>query len=224
MDLIELSVEVTAGTPGPPSTSLTLELEEHHRGPGFWQVSTARVMPIHLGTHIDTPLHVYEDGGTTSDLALSDICGEAALFGLTHTNAGEPVTDEDLAKADPGLMAGQVAVLHTGWSDRMWGTFPDYYTTSPWLAESAAYWLASRRPRAVVFDFFEEECARNHDFTSEEFVVHRILLGSGVYLVEHATNLGALGGRRATVYPAFTRLGKLEGAPARLFAVTEDRR
>ncbi|WP_131735986.1 cyclase family protein [Actinomadura roseirufa] len=220
-ELIDLSVEVTAGTPGPPSTSLTLEIEHHHRGPGFWQVSTARVMPIHLGTHIDTPLHVYADGGTTSDLTLDDIAGEAAVFDLAK-GPSEAVTDTDLDKADPGLAAGQVAVLRTGWSDRMWGRFPEYYTTSPWLHESGARWLAERAPRAVVFDFFEEECARNHDFTSEEFVVHRILLGAGIYLVEHATNLGALLGHRTRVYPAFTRIGGIEGAHARLFAVVED--
>lgn len=219
--LIDLSVEVTAGTPGLPSTSLKLEIEHHHRGPGFWQVSTARVMPIHLGTHIDTPLHVYADGGTTSDLALPDICGEAAVFDLTKGPA-EPVLDSDLAATDPGLRQGQVAVLRTGWSDRMWGRFPEYYTASPWLAESGARWLAERAPRAVVFDFFEEECARNHDFTSEEFVVHRILLGAGIYLVEHATNLGALLGHQVMIYPAFYRIGSIEGAPARLFALLQN--
>lgn len=220
--LIDLSVEVAAGTPGPPSTSLKLEIEQHYRGPGFWQVSTARTMPIHLGTHIDTPLHVYEDGSTTSNVALTDICGEAALFDVP-VDPSEPVTDAHLAEADPGLSAGQVAVLRTGWSDRMWGSFPGYYTTSPWLHESAAHWLVQRAPRAVVFDFFEEECARNQDFTSEEFVVHRILLGAGIFLVEHATNLATLAGRRALIYPAFYRVGGIEGAPARLFADVEAR-
>jgi kynurenine formamidase len=174
-----------------------------------------------MGTHIDTPLHVFEDGGTTSDLTLADISGEAALFVLDK-KASEPVTAEDLEATNPGLKEGQLAVLNTGWSDRMWGHFPEYYTTSPWLHESAARWLVERKPKAIVFDFFEEECARNLDFTSEEFIVHRILLGAGIYLVEHTTNLSSLKGHRATVYPAFYRIANIEGSHTRVFALTED--
>lgn len=219
--LFDLSVEVAAGTPGPPSTSLTLEMKQHYRGPGFWQVTTATTMPIHMGTHIDTPLHVFEDGGTTSDVALADIAGRVALFQL-EKQASDPVTGDDLESANPGIQHGDVAVLNTGWTDRMWGHFPEYYTTSPWLHESAARWLVDKQPKAVVFDFFEEECARNLDFTSEEFVVHRILLGAGIYLVEHTTNLGSLIGHRSTIYPAFYRIAGIEGSHARVFATVED--
>ena len=72
-----------------------------------------------------------------------------------------------------------------------------------------------------MFDFFEEECARRADFTSEDFVVHRILLGAGIYLVEHATGLAQLDGRPATIYAAFYRLADCDGAPARLFALLD---
>jgi arylformamidase len=216
---IDLSVEVTSETPGPPSTNVRLQVERHHRGPGFWQASTV-TQSVHTGTHIDTPLHVFAEGGSTSDLPLQDICGQAALFDL-RKSPSEAVTADDLGAADPGLQAGQIAVLRTGWTDDMWGTFPDYYTKSPWLHESAAEWLVPRGPKAVVFDFFEEECARYADFTSEQFIVHRILLGAGIYLIEHATNLGTLRGRPSWLYPAFYRLGGLEGATARLFALTD---
>jgi kynurenine formamidase len=217
---VDLSVEVDEDTVGPPSTNVRVQMTRHHRGPGFWQVSSIS-QGIHTGTHIDTPLHVYEDGGSTSGLPLSDLCGPAALFDLTK-GASEAVTADDLVATDPGLGAGDLAVLRTGWSDKMWGNFPEYYTQSPWLHESAAHWLVARRPKAVVFDFFEEYCARNHDFTSEEFVVHRILLGAGIYLVEHATNLAALRGGNAHLYAAFYKLADCDGATARLFAVLED--
>jgi len=219
--IIDLSVEVAAGTPGPPSTSLVLEMKQHHRGPGFWQVTTATTMPIHLGTHIDTPLHVYQDGCTTSDVALDDISGEVALFQINKKES-EAVTGDDLEATNPGIKQGQIAVLNTGWSDRMWGHFPEYYTTSPWLHESAAHWLVEKKPKAVVFDFFEEECARRLDFTSEDFICHRILLGAGIYLVEHTTNLASLSGHHARIYPAFYKIADIEGSHARVFAVIED--
>jgi arylformamidase len=217
--LVDLSVEVSTSTIGPPSTNVPLKLEQFHRGPGFWQVSSIHAS-VHTGTHIDTPLHCYADGKTTSDAALHDLSGNVAYFGLAK-EPSQPVTADDLEAADPGLRRGEVAVLATGWTDAMWGKFPDYYVSSPYLHESAAHWLVRRHPTAVVFDFFEEECARRRDFTSEEFVVHRILLGAGIYLVEHTTALSQLRGRNAQIYAAFYRIADCDGAPARVFALVE---
>ncbi|MGH9101392.1 MAG: cyclase family protein [Acidimicrobiales bacterium] len=215
--LIDLSVEVSTDTFGPPSTNARVQLERFHRGPGFWQVSALHAS-VHTGTHIDTPLHCYADGATTSDVSLGDLCGPVACFDVPK-EASQPVTADDLQACDPGLAPGQVAVLATGWTDRMWGKFPDYYATSPYLEEGAARWLVDRRPSAVVFDFLEEECARQTSFTSEEFVVHRILLGAGIYLVEHTTGLRQLLGQEATIYAAFYRIAECDGAPARVFAI-----
>jgi arylformamidase len=218
--LIDLSVEVSTETVGPPSTNVKVGVERFNRGPGFWQVSSIH-MSVHTGTHIDTPLHCYEDGGTTSQASMDDFSGHVALFDLDKKPL-EPVTGDDLEAANPGIQEGDIAVLMTGWSDRMWGDFPSYYTQSPYLATSAAEWLVTKKPRAVVFDFFEEECAKLKDFTSEDFVVHRILLGAGIYLVEHATQLERLKGRDADIYAAFYKLADCDGSPARLFALVEE--
>lgn len=218
--IIDLSVEVSTATYGPPSTNVRVEVEQFHRGPGFWQVSSLHAS-VHTGTHIDTPLHCYADGSTTSEATIPQLSGPVALFRLDKADS-EPVTADDLAAADPGLRPGQVAVLATGWSDRMWGRFPQYYTDSPYLHESGARWLAERKPTAVGFDFFEEECARKVDFTSEEFIVHRILLGEGIYLVEHLTDLAAIEGRDATFYAPFYRLADCDGSPARAFAMVTE--
>jgi kynurenine formamidase len=105
----------------------------------------------------------------------------------------------------------------------MYGTFPDYFTQSPYLELDGARWLTARRPAAVVFDFFEEYSARLPNFTSEEFVVHRELLGNGLVIVEGATNLGALKGiRDPQVFAPFFKVAGTEGAPARIFALVED--
>lgn len=218
--MIDLSVEVSTETVGPPSTGVKVGIETFHRGPGFWQVSSIHAS-VHTGTHIDTPLHCYEDGATTSDATLQDLSGPVALFQLDK-KPSEPVTWDDLEAANPGISEGDVAVLATGWTDKMWGNFPRYYTESPYLAKSGAEWLVEKKPTAVVFDFFEEECARKTDFTSEEFIVHRVLLGAGIFLVEHATQLAQLAGANATIYAPFYKLADCDGSPARLFALVEE--
>jgi arylformamidase len=218
LEIIDLSVEVSRSTFGPPSTNVPVTFEEFHRGPGFWQV-TSVCQSLHTGTHIDTPLHCLPEGKTTDDVALADVSGEIRFFDIPKA-AGEGVSRADLEATDSGLSPGEIAVLATGWTDRSWGRFPQFFTESPYLELDAAKWLVERRPKAVVFDFFEEYAARKPQFTSEEFVVHRELLGAGIYLIEQATNLASLKGRAALLFAAFYKVKGMEGAPARLFALS----
>jgi kynurenine formamidase len=221
MRIVDLSVTVSSDTKGPPSTDVRVELEPKRRGPGFWQV-THLYESLHTGAHVDSPLHCFPEGKTMMETPLEQVIGPGRLFDLSSIGAEQPVTAEALQQADQGLQAGEIALLHTGWTDRMYGTFPDYFTKSPYLDTQAAAWLVERRPSSVVFDFFEEYMARFPDFTSEDFVVHRQLLGAGITIVEGATNLGALRGQRATVFAPFFKIAGTEGAPARIFAVVDE--
>jgi len=222
MRIVDLSVTVSADTKGPPSTDVRVELEPKRRGPGFWQV-THLYESLHTGAHVDSPLHCFEDGKPLIDTPLEQVIGPGVLFDLTSVGAEQPVSAEALQQADPGLQTGQIALLHTGWTDQMYGTFPDYFTRSPYLDPSGAAWLVERRPSSVVFDFFEEYMARFPNFTSEDFVVHRQLLGNGITIVEGATNLGALKGQRGVrVFAPFFKIAGTEGAPARIFAVVDE--
>ena len=76
-------------------------------------------------------------------------------------------------------------------------------------------------PKAIVFDFFEEYSAALVDFTSEDFVVHRKLLGVGLPLVEQATNLASVGQERFTIHAPFFKLDAAEAAPCRVFAILD---
>jgi arylformamidase len=220
--IVDLSVTVTAETKGPPSTNVRVKLEPVRRGPGFWQV-THLYESLHTGAHVDSPLHCFADGAEMIATPLDRVIGRGMLFDLSHLGPNGAVTAAELERADPGLQADDIALLQTGWTDQMYGTFPDYFTQSPYLEMSGAEWLTARRPKAVVFDFFEEYMARDPNFTSEDFVVHRELLGNGVVIVEGATNLGALKGRGPVQFFApFFKIAGTEGAPARIFALLED--
>ena len=77
--LIDLSVGVNANTLSPPSTNIRVEITPHHRGPGFWQVSSVN-QGLHTGAHIDSPLHVFQDGITTAEISLDQVIGEAVTI------------------------------------------------------------------------------------------------------------------------------------------------
>lgn len=219
--IVDLSVPVGADTKSPPSTDMRVELQRHRRGPGFWQVTSIR-QSLHTGSHVDSALHCYEDGGTTDGIALDQVCGDAVIFDLGELPPSTEITQGMLEGADPGLREGQIAIVRTAWTDRAWGDFPRFFVDSPYLAIEAAEWLAARRPKAVCFDFFEEYSARLPEFTSEDFRVHMAFLGRGIVIIEQATRLGELVGRSFDFFAPFSRVVGAEGAPARIFAVVRD--
>ena len=220
--LIDLSVTVDTSTLSPPSTNLRVEVTPHRRGPGFWQVSSVN-QSLHTGAHIDSPLHVFKDGITTAEISLEQVTGEALVVDLSFVGANHKITIDDLRRGGADrVKPGQIALLRTGWSDKMYGKWPDYFTQSPFFPPESAEWLVAKSPKSIGFDFFEEYCARLPDFTSEDFPMHRVILGAGIVIMEGLTNLGALPQRPVSFFAPFYKIAGTEGAPARFFASVEE--
>jgi arylformamidase len=216
--LIDLSVSVNANTLSPPSTNIKVEITPHRRGPGFWQVSSVN-QGLHTGAHIDSPLHVFKDGITTAEISLDQVIGEAITIDLSFVDANHKITIDDLKRGGADqVRKGDIALLRTGWTDKMYGKWPDYFTQSPFFPPESAEWLVAKDPKSIGFDFFEEYCARLPDFTSEDFPMHRVILGAGIVIMEGITNLGALPRQRVSFYAPFYKIEGTEGAPARFFA------
>jgi arylformamidase len=218
MRIVDLTVPVGSETKSPPSTDMRVELQQHRRGPGFWQVTSVH-QSLHTGSHVDSALHCFEGGGTTEQISLDQVCGEAVLFDLGELPPSSEITAEMLQAADPGGVQGCIAIVRTAWTDRAWGDFPRFFTDSPFLSVPAAEWLADQGPKAVCFDFFEEYSARLKDFGSEDFKVHRTFLGRDIVIIEQATRLKELIGQRFDFFAPFYKVVGTEGAPARIFAV-----
>ena len=216
--LIDLSVAVNSNTLSPPSTNIRVEITPHRRGPGFWQVSSVN-QGLHTGAHIDSPLHVFKDGITTAEISLDQVIGEAITIDLSFVEANHKITIDDLKRGGADrVRKGDIALLRTGWTDKMYGKWPDYFTQSPFFPPESAEWLVAKDPKSIGFDFFEEYCARLPDFSSEDFPMHRVILGAGIVIMEGITNLGALPRQRVPFYAPFYKIEGTEGAPARFFA------
>jgi arylformamidase len=218
---IDLSVTVDDTTLSPPSTNMKLEVTPHRRGPGFWQVSSVH-QSLHTGAHIDSPLHVFKDGITTAEIGLDQVMGEAIVVDLSFAGANHKVTIDDLKRGGADqVKSGDIVLLRTDWTDKMYGRWPDYFTQSPYCPPETAEWLVAKGPKNIGFDFFEEYCARLPDFSSEDFPMHRVILGAGVVIMEGLTNLAALPRRRVDFAAPFYKIAGTEGAPARFFAIVD---
>ena len=178
MRIVDLTVPIGPGTLSPPSVNLQLKVTPRFRGPGYWRASSVE-MVLHTGSHVDFSAHVRADGETAIDVPLEKFSGEALVVNVGPCEPSHGVSVADLEKAAPEIRRGDIVLVRTGWTDRMWGRFPDYYLTSPYCTPEAARWLVAKKPKAIGFDCFSEYSARLPDFTSEDFVIHKIILESG---------------------------------------------
>ncbi len=162
-------------------------------------------MVANTGTYLDTPFHRYADG---DDLAAVTLDRLAALEGVVVRSADMAVDADAFAGLE---VAGRAVLVHTGW-DRHWGS-DAYFEDHPFLTEAAARLLAERGAALVGID------SHNIDDTRvPRRPVHTTLLGAGVLICEHLTNLGDLpdSGFRFTAAPP--KVAGMGTFPVRAFA------
>ena len=104
----------------------------------------------------------------------------------------------------------------------------EFWTTAPFLTESAAEWILARGPKAVAFDFppafsfrypylAPEERARH----SDRYTPHETFLPNGVGTIEYVCNLGELSRDTVHLIALAPNVVGVEAFPARVIAVED---
>lgn len=166
-------------------------------------------MVANTGTYLDAPSHRYADGADIAGLKLEQL---ASLPGVIVRAEAQAV---DAGAFEGHDLAGKAVLVHTGW-DRHWRS--DAYSQGhPFLTEAAARLLAARNAALVGIDSYNID-----DTGTRSRPVHTILLGAGVLICEHMTNLGALpdSGFAFTAVPP--RIAGMGTFPVRAFAEIGD--
>ncbi|MFB9644313.1 cyclase family protein [Microbacterium terregens] len=217
--IVDLSHPIRAGLvtyPGLPAPTITPHLtREDSRAkyaPGTEFAMDILTMIGNTGTYLDSPFHRYAGGTDLAGLELSSLVGlRAEVFHLEDAwdAANRGIRPEMLADRD---VRGAAVLLHTGW-DRWFGQ-PEYGSGAPFLTGEGAQWLVEAGAALVGID------SVNIDDTESggERPAHSLLLGAGVHVVEHLTNLGevpARGARFTAAPPAVEGFGTF---PVRAFA------
>ena len=206
--LIEDGMTTYKGLPGPRLCDFwTREMSAQFYDDG----STFQIgridMVANTGTYLHAPFHRFEDG---ADLAALELEQLASLPGMVVRAQGETAIDAD--RFEGRDLTGKAVLVHTGW-DAHWRT-EAYQSGHPFLTEAAARLLAERGAALVGID------SHNIDDTSgRSRPVHTTLLGAGVLICEHMTNLAALpdeGFRFSAVPPKIAGMGTF---PVRAFAL-----
>ena len=183
--VIEEGMTTFKGLPGPHLCDYwTREASAAHYDDGS-SFQIGRIdMVANTGTYVDSPFHRYADG--------DDLVRAAARI------ARRPRRDRDpqavrrrprhrrrrLRRASTSR--GKAVLVHTGW-DRHWRT-DAYFDDHPFLTAAAADWLVDARRRLRRH---RQPQYRRHPHPRAARST-RMLLGAGIPIGEHLTNLGAL--------------------------------
>jgi arylformamidase len=128
----------------------------------------------HHGTHVDAPRHFYPDGTSIDQMSLETIMGPVRIIEIRDASLIRP---EELALHD--IQPGERVLFKTANSARYrLGKFSEDFVH---LSIEGARFLVEKRISVVGIDYLAIGSFRERPKLIE---VHRILLGSGIWIVE----------------------------------------
>ncbi len=177
---IETGMTTYPGLPGPEIRQhLTREASRGHYAPGVEFRIDVITLCGNTGTYIDSPAHRWAGGQDLASLPLERLVDVPAVV-VDATAAGRAITAEAFDGVD---LAGRAVLVNTG-HDRHWRT-EAYARDNPFLARDAIELLVASGAAIVGID------SLNIDDTADGTrPAHSLLLGAGIPVVEHLTNLG----------------------------------
>jgi kynurenine formamidase len=169
-------------------------------------------MIANTGTYMDAPFHRHAGGADIAAYPLEAVADLPGVVIRAATRVGRGL-DAELFRGRE--VQGRAVLVHTGW-DAHWRSAA-YGSGHPFLTRAAAEHLISAEAALVGIDSLNID-----DDADGTRPAHTLLLGAGIPIVEHMTNLGALPdiGFRFFAVPA--KVKGMGSFPVRAFARLED--
>ena len=191
--MIEVSHPITAGMktyPGLPLPEVEVVFDYESSRERYQGKAEFLIASLHLcgntGTYVDAPSHRYRGGADLASLPLERLA-DVEVVVVDATKAGRAIGAEAFASVN---VQGRAVLVRTDFS-RHWGT-EAYFSSNPFVTADAAQLLAFEHAAFVGID------SLNIDDTADPSrPAHTILLGAGIPICEHMTNLVSVssGGR-----------------------------
>ncbi len=185
----------------------------------FWMLE-------HYGTHLDAPAH-FPPGKTTVDhIPVKQLFGPAVVLDVRAESGKDAdfqlpaARVEDWEKRHGRIPEGAIVLLRTGWASR-WPDVQKYRNQDakgkmhfPGFSPEAAKLLMERKVSGLGCDTLSIDYG-----ASEDFAVHHLALGAGLYHLENLADLSELPEAGAFLIVAPIKLEGGSGGAVRVFAL-----
>lgn len=141
-------------------------------------------MCSHIGTHVDSPAHMLDDGKYLDELSIENFIGSAIIVDFSNQNKNL-IEISDLKLYDEKINQVDFIILKTGWS-KYWGQ-SNYYKGFPSLSEECAKWLSEFNLKGIGIDAISID-----SIDSKTFLIHKILMKKNIIIIENLTNLDSI--------------------------------
>jgi kynurenine formamidase len=185
----------------------------------FWMLE-------HYGTHLDAPIH-FPPGKTTVDqIPAKQFFGPAVVLDVSEESAKDADYQAPAARVEAWekkhgrIPEGSIVLLRTGWAAR-WPDAQKYRNQDahgkmhfPGFSAEAAKLLISRKVSGIGCDTMSVDYG-----ASQDFAVHQLALGGGLYHLENLSDLSEVPEVGAFLMVAPIKLEGGSGGPVRVFAL-----
>jgi kynurenine formamidase len=171
-------------------------------------------MVAHAGTHLDAPLHYFEDGPDMASIPPERLSGEGVVWHI-EKDLDQVIEVADLERCRPLVREGDIVAVDTGWA-RRFGT-PDY-DRHPSFSAEAARWLLEKRIKLLACDFATPDLVYHLRQPGFDWPVHHTLLAHGILICEHLTGHAVFAGERVEFLFGALPIAGGDGAQARVTA------
>ncbi len=131
---------------------------------------------MHIGTHIDAPLHMVKNGKQISDILPEQFFGKGHII-----DARNRIIDENLLKGMQ-ILKGDIVFIMTGLYKKFGTT--EYYESYPEVSNSFALKMIELGVSILGMDTPSPD--------RPPFLIHKLLLEKDVLIIENLTNLELL--------------------------------
>ena len=180
-----------------------------------WNASTLTLYS-HAGTHMDAPLHFGVNTTSIDHFTPDQLIGKAWVANIPVQDSQVSIQIKDLGVIAEQLEEGDSLLLRTGWSQYL--GLGKYRHELPRISEGLANWCVKKRVRMLGV---EPPSVADVNNLAEVTLIHQILLGGKVIIIEGLCNLDQLAQEKVLLIALPLKILNGDGAPARVIAIEE---
>lgn len=167
----------------------------------------------HTGTHIDAPLHVFNDQKSLDRISIETFAGPAKVFDFSYLKPGEAVKIEDFEKSEMTIEKGDRILTKTSNSIR---GYDEFYDDFVYLDGDCADWLVEKEIQLFGIDYLSIKQRGSSDNRP-----HTSLLEKDIPIIE-GLSLGEIKEGEYELYCLPLKFIGIDGGPARAILVKRD--